>query len=40
MATMGIPCFACTPDQFPTLMAMAIQKQDVAAWASSQANVK
>lgn len=40
MATMGIPCFACTPDQFPTLMAMAIQKQDVAAWAASQANVK
>ncbi|MBY0573928.1 MAG: VWA domain-containing protein [Undibacterium sp.] len=40
MASMGIPCFACTPDQFPTLMAMAIQKQDIAAWAASQAMAK
>lgn len=35
-ASMEIPCFACTPDQFPDLMAMAIKKQDVAAWAAAR----
>lgn len=35
-ATLGIPTFACTPDQFPALMATAIQKQDVALWAARQ----
>ena len=34
-AGMGIPSFACTPELFPDLMAAAIQKQDLAAWASS-----
>ncbi|SFM13302.1 MULTISPECIES: VWA domain-containing protein [Rugamonas] len=33
-AAMGIPCFACTPDKFPDLMAAAIKKQDMAAWAA------
>lgn len=33
-AGMGIPCFACTPDKFPDLMAAAIKKQDMAAWAA------
>lgn len=33
-ASMGIPCFACTPDKFPDLMAAAIRKQDMAAWAA------
>lgn len=33
---LGIPCFACTPDRFPELMAMAIKKQDVAAWAAAE----
>ncbi|MEN9866426.1 MAG: hypothetical protein RL748_2016 [Pseudomonadota bacterium] len=33
-AAMGIPCFACTPDQFPEMMALAIKKQDVGAWAA------
>lgn len=28
MSNLGIPCFACTPDQFPDLMATAIQKGD------------
>ncbi len=35
-AAMGIPCFACTPDKFPDLMAAAIRKQDMAAWAAQQ----
>lgn len=35
-AAMDIPTFACTPDQFPALMAAAIQKQDVGLWASRQ----
>jgi Mg-chelatase subunit ChlD len=34
LAALGIPAFACTPDLFPELMAAAIQKRDVAAWAS------
>jgi hypothetical protein len=33
-ASLGIPCFACTPDQFPDLMAAAIRKQDMGAWAA------
>ncbi|WP_291423475.1 VWA domain-containing protein [Deinococcus sp.] len=36
LATMHIPAFACTPDQFPGLMATAISGQDVAAWAGQQ----
>ena len=35
-AALGIPCFACTPDKFPDLMAAAIRKQDMAAWAAQQ----
>jgi Mg-chelatase subunit ChlD len=34
-AAMGIACFACTPDKFPDLMAAAIKKQDMGAWAAS-----
>jgi uncharacterized protein with von Willebrand factor type A (vWA) domain len=33
-ASLDIPTFACTPDLFPELMAAAILKQDVAAWAA------
>lgn len=33
---MGIPTFACTPDQFPELMAMAIEKGDISAWYATQ----
>lgn len=32
-ATLGIPVFACTPDLFPDLMAAALSKQDLQAWA-------
>ncbi|MDR6805611.1 putative metal-dependent peptidase [Dyadobacter sp. BE34] len=34
-ASLGIPVFACTPDQFPDLMAAALSKQDIASWAGS-----
>jgi Mg-chelatase subunit ChlD len=34
LAGLGVPSFACTPDLFPDLMAAAIQKQDLAAWAA------
>lgn len=33
-AAMDIPCFACTPDLFPDLMAAALQRQSVAQWAA------
>lgn len=35
-ANMGAPVFACTPDQFPDLMATALKREDVLAWASDQ----
>jgi Mg-chelatase subunit ChlD len=34
MSTLGVPSFACTPDLFPELMATAIRKGDIAAWAA------
>ena len=34
VASLGSPAFACTPNAFPELMAMAIQRQDVTAWAA------
>ena len=33
---LGIPCFACTPDQFPGLMATALERKDLASWAARQ----
>lgn len=33
-ASLGSPVFACTPDQFPSLMATALQRGDVGTWAS------
>lgn len=35
-AALGCPVFACTPDQFPDLMATALAKQDTSAWAAGQ----
>jgi hypothetical protein len=34
LAAMGIPCFACTPDAFADLMAEAISRRDITAWAA------
>lgn len=32
---LGIPCFACTPDLFPDMMAAAISRRDMSQWAAS-----
>jgi len=34
LAAMGVPCFACTPDLFPDLMAAAIRRNNVDQWAA------
>ena len=36
LTNLGIPVFACTPDQFPDLMAAALTKQDIATWAAKE----
>jgi Mg-chelatase subunit ChlD len=36
VAALDIPVFACTPDQFPGLMATALRREDVNAWASNE----
>lgn len=36
LAALGVPSFACTPQAFPGLMAAAIRRDDVAAWAAGQ----
>ncbi len=35
LAALGIPAFACTPDLFPELMAAAIERRDLGAWAAT-----
>lgn len=35
VAALGAPVFACTPDQFPDLMAAALRREDIHAWAAS-----
>ncbi|MFC9998321.1 vWA domain-containing protein [Nocardia sp. NPDC127526] len=35
--TLGVPAFACTPDRFPDLLAVALDKGDVEAWAHANA---
>jgi Mg-chelatase subunit ChlD len=34
LSALGVPVFACTPDLFPDLMANAIERRDLAAWAA------
>jgi Mg-chelatase subunit ChlD len=36
VAALGIPVFACTPDQFPGLMAAALRRENIAGWAAEQ----
>ena len=31
-STLGVPTFACSPDQFPSLMAAAIKKESINDW--------
>lgn len=33
LASMGVPVFACTPNDFPALMAAALSRQDLHLWA-------
>ncbi|MBB5806916.1 Mg-chelatase subunit ChlD [Saccharothrix ecbatanensis] len=33
LSDLGAPAFACTPDRFPDLLATALRREDVAAWA-------
>jgi Mg-chelatase subunit ChlD len=40
LAAMGIPCFACTPDLFPDLMAAAIQRHSLEQWAAQAGIVR
>jgi Mg-chelatase subunit ChlD len=36
LAAFGIPCFACTPDQFPGLIAAAIKRENIQQWAAGE----
>jgi Mg-chelatase subunit ChlD len=36
VAALGIPVFACTPDQFPELMATALRRGDIHGWAADR----
>jgi hypothetical protein len=36
VAGLGVPVFACTPDQFPDLMATALRREDIHAWAADR----
>jgi hypothetical protein len=35
IAAMDCPVFACTPDQFPDLMAVALTGRSIAEWAAA-----
>jgi VWA domain containing CoxE-like protein len=35
-ARIGAPAFACSPDRFPDLIAAAIERRDIAAWAAAE----
>jgi len=35
-ASIGAPAFACSPDQFPDLIAAAIERRDISAWAAKE----
>jgi Mg-chelatase subunit ChlD len=36
LAALGCPVLACTPDQFPDLMALALARRDIHEWAASR----
>ena len=38
LAALGVPAFACTPDLFPDLLAVAVSKGDIGQWAASAAS--
>jgi hypothetical protein len=34
VASLGCPVFACTPDQFPSMVAAALSGKDLSSWAA------
>jgi Mg-chelatase subunit ChlD len=36
LAELGVPAFACTPDAFPDLLAVALERGDIRAWAAKE----
>lgn len=36
IASLGCPVFACTPDQFPSMMACALTGKDLGSWAAEE----
>jgi hypothetical protein len=38
LAALGVPAFACTPDLFPDLLAVAIGKGDIGQWQATVAS--
>jgi len=40
LAALGVPSFACTPDQFPELLAVALSGGDIGLWASRTAEAR
>jgi hypothetical protein len=39
LAVLGVPCFACSPDVFPDLMAAAIERRNIIQWAAERSIV-
>jgi uncharacterized protein with von Willebrand factor type A (vWA) domain len=39
LAVFGVPCFACSPDVFPDLMAAAIERRNIIQWAAERSIV-
>jgi Mg-chelatase subunit ChlD len=40
LAALGVPAFACTPDLFPDLLAVAVSKGDISQWAATVASAR
>ncbi len=38
LSALGVPAFACTPDRFPDLLAVALDRGDIRAWANAAAS--
>jgi hypothetical protein len=36
LSALGAPSFGCTPDAFPDLLATALRREDVSAWAEQE----
>jgi Mg-chelatase subunit ChlD len=36
LAALGVPSFACSPDQFPSMMSAAIKREDINLWAANR----